>query len=112
MPLLLPVRRSDALQLIQDRLVDLARRPAGQEDLVGAGECALEPHEMEIIACQHVVLRATSQHFSFLPLGPCPAALRERASGQKLSRALERSEPCSTTAEKPASSGRADKSPK
>jgi hypothetical protein len=47
--LLFPPFAARALQLAEDGFVDRARRPVGEEDLVGAGECALEPHRTGII---------------------------------------------------------------
>ena len=47
--LLLPPLRSRAPELVEDRLVDRSRRPVREEDLVCAGECALEPHRTGII---------------------------------------------------------------
>ena len=38
-----------APQLVEDRLVDPTQSPVREEDLVCAGECALEPHRMGII---------------------------------------------------------------
>jgi hypothetical protein len=48
-PLLLPPGGAGALELLEDAFVDRARQAVWSEDLVGAGECALEPHKTGII---------------------------------------------------------------
>ena len=47
--LLFPPLCTRASQLVEDRLVDPTQRPVGEEDLVCARECALEPHRLGII---------------------------------------------------------------
>ena len=47
--LFLPPPRPRAPELAEDRIVDRPRRPVGEEDLVCAGKCALEPHRTGII---------------------------------------------------------------